>query len=137
RVAIPARMPPRPDAPAPVLVEPPPPDDVDVVETDGMPLCEGSEGGTDDETVVDRLTDRLRADPNDNETAIALADALERLGRDLDLLALVSARIEEGDEAARAAFEPRRRGVLVRLAGQAREAGRTDEAALYESMLGL
>src|SRR5262249_25708895 len=93
------------------------------------------EGSHEDEALVERLTDRLRANPADLDTAVSLADALTRLGRDLDLLALASARLEEGDERARAAFGPRRRDALARLAQAARAAGKQDEGALYESML--
>ena len=65
---------------------------------------------------------------------MALAEVLGRLGRDLDLLALLSARMEEGDDAARAEVAPRRREVLMRLAEGARAAGRASEAELYEMM---
>ncbi|WP_437314516.1 tetratricopeptide repeat protein [Sorangium sp. So ce385] len=91
--------------------------------------------GVDDELLAERLADRLRADPTDHGVAMALADVLERLGRDLDLLALLSARLEEGDEAARQEVAPRRRDVLVRLAGRARAEGRAAEAELYEMLL--
>ncbi len=88
-----------------------------------------------DEALVERLTSKLRADPADHGTALALAAALSRLGRDLDLLALLSARIEEGDDAVREDLVPLRREVLLRLAREAREAGRASEAELYEMML--
>ncbi|WP_437332930.1 tetratricopeptide repeat protein [Sorangium sp. So ce394] len=91
--------------------------------------------GVDDELLAERLADRLRADPTDHGVAMALADVLERLGRDLDLLALLSARLEEGDEAARQEVAPRRRGVLARLAARARAEGRAAEAELYEMLL--
>ncbi|WP_437567847.1 tetratricopeptide repeat protein [Sorangium sp. So ce542] len=91
--------------------------------------------GVDDELLAERLADRLRADPTDHGVAMALADVLERLGRDLDLLALLSARLEEGDEAARQEVAPRRRDVLARLAARARAEGRAAEAELYEMLL--
>jgi hypothetical protein len=90
--------------------------------------------GESDEQLAVRLTDRLRADPNNQKCAMALADVLARLGRDLDLLALLSARMDEGDEAVRREVEPRRREVLSRLAMQARAEGRESEAELYESL---
>jgi hypothetical protein len=65
---------------------------------------------------------------------LALSDVLTRLGRDLDLLALLSARMEEDSEAIRRELAPRRRVVLVRLAEAARAAGRHSEAELYEAM---
>ncbi|WP_437686589.1 tetratricopeptide repeat protein [Sorangium sp. So ce176] len=89
----------------------------------------------DDELLADRLADRLRADPTDQGVAMALADVLARLGRDLDLLALLSARMDEGDEATRQEVAPRRRDVLARLAARARGEGRDAEAELYEMLL--
>ncbi|WP_437285604.1 tetratricopeptide repeat protein [Sorangium sp. So ce406] len=89
----------------------------------------------DDELLADRLADRLRADPTDQGVAMALADVLARLGRDLDLLALLSARMDEGDEATRQEIAPRRRDVLARLAARARSEGRDAEAELYEMLL--
>ena len=59
---------------------------------------------------------------------------LERLGRDLDLFALFSARLEEGDEMTQQVIRPLQRGVLRRLAEAARQAGRESEASLYEMM---
>jgi hypothetical protein len=91
--------------------------------------------GVDDEHLAERLADRLRADPTDQGVAMALADVLERLGRDLDLLALLSARLEGGDEPVRQEVAPRRRDVLVRLARRARAEGRDSEAELYEMLL--
>ncbi|WP_437912268.1 tetratricopeptide repeat protein [Sorangium sp. So ce302] len=91
--------------------------------------------GVDDELLAERLADRLRADPADQGVAMALADVLDRLGRDLDLLALLSARMEEGDDAVRLEVAPRRRDVLARLAARARAEGRDSEAELYEMLL--
>jgi len=88
----------------------------------------------DDEQLAQTLTDRLRADPRDHASAMRLAGALERLGRDLDLLALLSARLDEGDPDERREVAPLRREVLLRLAREAREAGRASEGELYEMM---
>jgi hypothetical protein len=63
-----------------------------------------------------------------------LAAVLERLGRDLDLLALLSARMDEGDDDTRFEVAPLRREVLLRLARTARNEGRASEAELYEMM---
>jgi hypothetical protein len=92
------------------------------------------EAPEEDEVLVERLSDRLRADPSDHATVIALADVLTRLERHLDLLALLSARMEEGDDEVRRELAPRRRAVLDRLARGARAAGRDSEAELYEAM---
>lgn len=83
------------------------------------------------------LTARVRANPDDLEAVEALATLLEHSDRDAELFALLSARIDEGDERTRHALAPRRRAVLERLARQARDAGRTAEAELYELSLGV
>jgi cellulose synthase operon protein C len=83
---------------------------------------------------VERLTDKLRANPGDHAVTLELASALTRLGRDLDLLALLSARIEEGDDGVRRDLTPLRRDALLRLAAHARAEGRASEAELYEMM---
>jgi hypothetical protein len=103
-------------------------------------LAEGQLPGTriaglEDELLVERLTDQIRANPGDRVAASALVDLLARLGRDLDLLALLSARMEEGDAAVRQELAPRRREVLARLAARARAEGRASEAELYEMIL--
>jgi hypothetical protein len=98
----------------------------------------GADAGAEDvedEILVERLTEKLRADPTDHRTALALAGALARLGRNLDLLALLSARMEEGGDEVRRELLPLRREVLMRLSEEAREAGRASEAELYEMML--
>ena len=89
-----------------------------------------------DEILVERLTDRVRANPHDHEVVLRLADALARLGRDLELLALLSARIEEGGDEVRHELWPRKQQVLAKLAAIARSEGRSSEAELYELMGG-
>lgn len=87
-----------------------------------------------DEALVDQLTARVRGNPRDHEAVLELADVLERLGRRMDLLALLSARMEEGGEEVRRELSPRRRAVLEALAGEARAEGKASEAELYEMM---
>ena len=89
----------------------------------------------DAEQHLEQLAFRIRADPTDAASAIELATLLDRLERDLDLLALVSARLEEGEEAERARMAPLRVRALTRLAEAAHAAGRPSEAQLYEDML--
>ena len=89
----------------------------------------------DDEVLVEELSDKVRANPDDLEVVIALADALARLGRDHDLLALVSARIDEGAERERVELGPRRREALRRLLELAQASGNESEASLYALML--
>jgi tetratricopeptide (TPR) repeat protein len=90
--------------------------------------------GEDDELLADRLADKLRADPTDHPTALVLAAVLERLGRDMELLALLSARMEEGDDDVRRELGPLRRVCLERLAAAASAAGRPEEASLYTTL---
>ncbi len=88
-----------------------------------------------DEQLAEELSERLRADPADLETVRALAEVLERLGRDHDLLALLCARIDEGPEELVAELGPRRRQTLERLLAAARAAGNEAEAELFSAML--
>jgi hypothetical protein len=87
-----------------------------------------------DEIRVEELTGKLRANPADEACAWELIDVLDRLGRDHDMLALLSARIDEGSND-REAMAERRRALLERMVGDAEAAGRHDEAALYRLML--
>jgi tetratricopeptide (TPR) repeat protein len=125
----------RPPPPPPPPPPSPPPLRADIISEPPVDLdIDAPEANPGDELLAERLTDRVRADPNDHGAAMELADVLERLGRDLDLLSLLSARLDEGDEEARRDVAPRRRAVLLRLAAQARAEGRSSEAELYEMM---
>jgi tetratricopeptide (TPR) repeat protein len=114
--------PPRGDDRHDTVMAPPPQDEPSVDSLDGEALAE-------------KLFDRLRADPGDRDAASRLADVLERLGRDHELLALLSARLDEGSPPDRPALLVRRRSVLSRLMTAARAAGREDEAELYALMM--
>lgn len=87
-----------------------------------------------DEALIERLSARIRANPDDRDAVFELIEVLHGARRYLDLLALLSARIDEGDDELRAALIPRRRAVLHELSAQARAAGRASEAELYEMM---
>ena len=89
----------------------------------------------DDELKAEQLSDKLRGDPSDAAVVFALADVLERLGREHDLLALLSARIEEEGEPIRSQLVPRRRAALERLRVAALAEGRDGEVDLYELLL--
>ncbi len=99
------------------------------------PPEEAPEDPAEDEALAERLIAKLRADPKDVENADRLAAVLERLGRELELLALVSGRIDEAPEHEREALLERRDQTLRRLAERARADGRDDEASLYDSMI--
>ncbi len=89
------------------------------------------------ETVAEaeRLQGAVQADPGNLELVLRLVDALERLGREHELLALLSARLEEGSEDERAALAPHARAVLGRLLDRSRREDRHEEAELYAAAL--
>jgi tetratricopeptide (TPR) repeat protein len=80
------------------------------------------------------LTDRIRANPSDHATAMELASVLERLGHNLELIALLSARMDEGGPDVQRELFPVRQRAFLRVAQKAREDGRVSEAELYEMM---
>ena len=84
---------------------------------------------------AERLGAALRADPGAAEVVARLVEVLELLERDQELLAVLSARLEECDAAERARLVPHARGVLQRLAREARGDDRASEAEIYEAML--
>lgn len=89
-----------------------------------------------DELLVESLTERLRADPREFSLVLELAGVLERLARDHELLALLSARIDEETEPQRQVLVTMRRTVLARMHRLALAEGREDEAHLYELLAG-
>lgn len=95
-------------------------------------LASGDDGTLSDDARVEALTERLRANPGDFLMVGELADVLERLGRDHELLALLSARIDEESGPRRGILVSRRNVVLDRLKASALAEGRRDEADLYE-----
>jgi tetratricopeptide (TPR) repeat protein len=80
---------------------------------------------------ADELARRLQGDPGDDEVADELASLLEALGRGHELVALLSARMEDATPERRAILAPRAASALERLAVQATAEGRVEEAALY------
>jgi hypothetical protein len=84
---------------------------------------------------VEELTRRLHADPTNDAVADELASLLEALERHHELLALMSARLEDAPAARRPELLPRFHETLERLARVAEAAGRRDEASLYRSVL--
>jgi tetratricopeptide (TPR) repeat protein len=80
---------------------------------------------------VDSLTRRLQGDPSNDEVAGELVDLLLRLERNHELLALLSARLEDATPAARGRWVPAQRTVLERLEKEARSRGSEVEANFY------
>jgi hypothetical protein len=60
---------------------------------------------------------------------------LEKLGRGHELVALLSARLEDASPEGRARLVPSARAALERLAAAAKADGRPADAALYEDAL--
>lgn len=116
---------------APPSVEEPPPEGLtsaDTFEEDELEaaLFEGR---------AELLTQRVRANPDDEDAVASLIEVLERLSRHHELLALLSARIDEAPADRRQPLVARRRALLTRMVVLAEADGRHDEAGLYRLML--
>jgi hypothetical protein len=84
-----------------------------------------------DEARIDTLTRTLEGDPTNDAIVEELASLLGRYGRSMELLALLSARLEEAAPERRAELLPRHQAVLAKLEQDARVAGRDSEAELF------
>lgn len=84
---------------------------------------------------VEDLTRRLQGNPGDDAVADELLTLLESLGRGHELLALVSARLEDATPERRASLAPRARAALERMAGAAETSGRTLDATLFRDAI--
>lgn len=85
-----------------------------------------------DEARVESLTQMLQGDPTNDAVVDELVVRLTRLGRSMELLALLSARLEDAPPDRRAELLPRHREVLLHLENEARGAGREGEADLFK-----
>jgi tetratricopeptide (TPR) repeat protein len=91
--------------------------------------------GADDaeaELRVEALTRTLQGDPNNDPVVDELVGLLSKLGRSMDLLALLSARLEDAPSDRREALLPKHREVLLTLEREARAEGREAEADLFK-----
>jgi tetratricopeptide (TPR) repeat protein len=91
--------------------------------------------GADDaeaELRVEALTRTLQGDPNNDAVVDELVGLLSKLGRSMDLLALLSARLEDAPPDRRDALLPKHREVLLTLEHEARAEGREAEADLFK-----
>jgi tetratricopeptide (TPR) repeat protein len=86
----------------------------------------------DAEQRVETLTRGLQADPSNDAIIDELVGLLTRLGRSMDLLALLSARLEDAPPERREELLPKHREVLALLEREARDAGREGEADLFK-----
>ncbi len=81
---------------------------------------------------VDELSRKLQADASNEAVADELAVTLIKLGRDMELFALVTARVEDApDDVTREKWLPRQIDVLARLEASARSAGDERGASFY------
>jgi tetratricopeptide (TPR) repeat protein len=101
---------------------------------DGLEAAE-TEADAEASARAEELSRKLHADPADAAAADELASLLEKLGRGHELLALLSARMEDAPPDQREALTPRVRAALERLAASADTAGRPQEAALYRASM--
>jgi tetratricopeptide (TPR) repeat protein len=120
------------DSQPPASASEPPAPDTFAPPGDDDPQAQGDPRDVD---LAQRLEGAVRANPADEVLALELADVLFRLGRDEELFALLSARLEEVSERRRADVRVRLAQVLKRLAARATQSGRVSEAALYRARL--
>jgi len=127
----------RKEEPAPA--KPPPATKLDLwLSPDDVPSAQGQGDEpspfdeAEDAARVEELTRILQANPTDDRVVDELSDRLLRLGRSHELLALLSARLEDAPPERRAALVPKQREVLARLEREALEAGRENEASLFK-----
>ncbi len=84
------------------------------------------------EARVESLTRTLQGDPTNDAVVDELVALLTRLGRGMELLALLSARLEDAPAERRAELLLRHREVLAKLEADARAEGREVEADLFK-----
>ncbi len=86
---------------------------------------------------VEELTRQLQMDPANEQVSQELASLLESLGRGHELVALLSARIEEAVPARRAEAIRLGREAIARMAAKADASGRSEDASFYRDAMGL
>jgi tetratricopeptide (TPR) repeat protein len=99
------------------------------------PLPPSPESEAELELELSRLEDALRARPDDLALVERLAHLLDQAGRQQELFALLSARLEEGNAEERGRLMPRARAVLEKLLADATRQGHQSEAELYRAAL--
>ncbi|MBX3185409.1 MAG: hypothetical protein KF819_00275 [Labilithrix sp.] len=112
----------------PLPAQPPPPPPARRAVSEPPPALDDAEA----EARVESLTRTLQGDPTNDAVVDELVALLTRLGRSMDLLALLSARLEDAPPERREALLPRHREVLATLEHEARTAGRDAEADLFK-----
>ena len=89
----------------------------------------------DDESRAEELLSRFHRAPDDDAIVDELSTVLARLGRSHELLALLSARLEEATPERRTRLLPLQLAVLARLERDARQNGHDNEAQLFRDAL--
>jgi hypothetical protein len=94
-------------------------------------------GGTlsEDEQAAQRLAAVLRTASGRSQIVVELSDMLGRLGRDRELVALLSAMLEDAPGPERSLILPRAQAALGRLIESARRAGREADLSMLEAAL--
>lgn len=129
-------LPPGPPSAAEQLAAEPPVEPLSL-DTFAPPEDVESDAGADPRELdlAERLEAAVRQNPGDEVLAFELADVLFRLGRDHELLALLSARMDGVSERRRGDLRARIAQVLTRLLTRATREGRLAEATLYRARL--
>ncbi len=112
--------------------EPQPPQRAPVFDLLGADDDAPSADDAEAEARVESLTRTLQGDPNNDAVVDELVTLLTRLGRSMELLALLSARLEDAPADRREALLPKHREVLLTLENESRAAGREGEAELFK-----
>jgi tetratricopeptide (TPR) repeat protein len=100
----------------------------------GQPVGPGFDPVRDEERAL-LLSDRLRGDPSNHRIALELADVLSRLERDVEVFALLAARLEDATPETRPDLVPRQIAALERLIEAGRRAKRDNEVEIYTDAL--
>jgi tetratricopeptide (TPR) repeat protein len=100
----------------------------------GNPAAPGFDPARDEQRAL-VLSERLRGDPSNHRVALELADVLARLERDVEVFAVLAARLEDATPETRPDLVPRQTATLERLIEAARRDQRDNEVELYSDAL--
>ncbi len=106
----------------------------EIAKVAGNPAGPGFDPVRDEERAL-LLSERLRGDPSNHRVALELADVLARLERDVEVFALLAARLEDATHETRPDLVPRQVATLERLIESARRARRDNEVEIYADAL--
>ena len=106
----------------------------EIAQVAGNPAGPGFDPRRDEERAL-ALSERLRGDPGNHQVALDLADALARLGRDVEVFALLAARIEDATPEILPDLVPRQTAALERLIATARRDNHEAEVEIYAGAL--